>query len=255
MTVASPPPPPPPGAPIAPVKKGMGPLGWILIGCGVIALMGFIALMAGGWFIKRQVDKYKDNPTMAAAELIVRANPDLELVSSDPEKGTMTVKNKQTGEVVTMNASDIENGKITFETKEGKTVVDASSSGESGSVKVSGPEGAEVTWGGTAPKDLPKWVPIYPGSDVQAALDATNSDGRTVSFTATTEDGIDEVIPYYEQSLKEAGLTVNKTTMETNGEPSAILAANSEDDKRNVTIMIGSQDGKTQASVNFTEKK
>src|SRR6185436_16840912 len=97
MTVASPP--PPPGAP-AP-KKGMGPLGWIAIGCGVIALIGILALAAGGWFVKRQVDKYKDNPTIAAAELIVRANPDLEVVSSDPKGGTLTIKNSKTGETVT----------------------------------------------------------------------------------------------------------------------------------------------------------
>jgi hypothetical protein len=47
MTVASPP--PPPGAP-AP-RKGMGPLGWIAIGCGAIAVLGIIAFAAMGWFV------------------------------------------------------------------------------------------------------------------------------------------------------------------------------------------------------------
>ena len=250
MTVASPP--PPPGAP-AP-KKGMGPLGWIAIGCGAIAVLGIIAFLAMGWFVKKQVDKYQDNPAMAAAELIVRANPDLELVSSDPEKGTMTVKNKQTGEVVTINAEDINEGKITFETAEGKTEVDASSSGESGSVKVTGPEGAEVTWGGEAPKDLPSWVPIYPGGDVQAALDATNAEGRTASFSVTTSDSVDEVVEFYESKLGEAGLKVEKTTMESAGQRSAILTARSADDKQNVTAMVGQQDGKTTASISFQAK-
>ena len=250
MTVASPP--PPYGAP-AP-KKGMGPLGWIAIGCGAIVLLGVIALAAGGWFVKRQVDKYKDNPTMAAAELIVRANPDLELVSSDPEKGTMTVKNTKTGETVTMNASDIENGKITFETDKGKTVIDSSGAGESGSVKVTGPEGAQLTFGGEAPKNLPEWVPIYPGSTVQGAMDVTNPEGRTASFSLTTEDGIDDVIPYYEGALGEAGLKVSKTTMESNGEPSAVLTGTSEDEKRTVTAMIGTSEGKTTATISFNAK-
>lgn len=255
MTVASPPPPPGAPAPV-PAKKGMGPLGWIAIGCGAIAILGILVLgVAGYMFKKKVVDPFKDNPGMAAAELVIRANPDLELVSSDPDKNTLTVKNKKTGEVVTINAEDIKEGRVTFETPEGKTVVDATSSGDSGSVKVTGPEGAEVTWGGQAPKDLPSWVPIYPGSEVQAALDATNAEGRTVSFSATSEDGIDDLIPYYEQALKEAGLTVNKTTMETNGEPSAILTGNSEDNKKTVTVMIGTQDGKTVASINFNEKK
>lgn len=250
MTVASPP--PPPGAP-AP-KKGMGPLGWIAIGCGAIVLLGIIALAAGGWFVKRQVDKYKDNPTMAAAEIIVRANPDLELVSSDSDKNTMTIKNTKTGEVVTINAEDIKEGKITFETDKGKTVVDTTSSGESGSVKVTGPEGAQLTFGGEAPKNLPEWVPIYPGSTVQGAMDVTNPEGRTASFSLTTEDGIDDLIPYYEEALKEAGLKVSKTTMESNGEPSAILTATSEDDKRTVTVMIGTAEGKTTANISFNAK-
>lgn len=251
MTVASPP--PPPGAP-AP-KKGMGPLGWIAIGCGAIALLGFIALMAGGWFVKRQVDKYKDNPTMAAAELIVAANPDLELVSSDVEKGTMTIKNTQTGETVTMNAEDIENGKLTFETAEGKTEIDASQAGETGSIKVTGADGAEVTWGGEAPKNLPSWVPVVAGSTAQAAMDATTAEGRTASFTLSTDQSIDDVVAFYEAKLQEAGLKVTKNTMEMNGERSATVSGTSEDEKRTVVAFIGAQDGKTQANVNFSEKK
>ncbi len=250
MTVASPP--PPPGA--LPPKKGMGPLGWIAIGCGAIVLIGIVALLAGGWFVKRQVDKYKDNPTMAAAELIVRTNPELELVSSDPEKGTMTIKNKQTGETVTLNASDIEEGKLTFETKDGTTVVDATSSDESGSIKTTGPDGAEVTWGGDAPKDLPEWVPVYSGSTVQGAMDATNAEGRTASFSLTTDDSVDEVIEFYETELKGAGLEVTKNLMESNGERTGMLSGTSQDEKRTATVIISQQEGKTQATISFQAK-
>ena len=256
MTVASPPPPPPPyGAPAPAPRKGMGPLGWIAIGCGAIALIAFLAIVAGGWFVKRKVDQYKDNPTMAAAELLVRANPDLELVSSDPEKGTMTIKNTKTGETVTMNAEDIENGKLTFETAEGTTEIDASQAGETGSIKVSGADGGEVTWGGEAPKNLPAWVPVVAGSAVQGAMDATTDEGRTASFTLSTDESLDNVVQFYETRLKEAGLKVTKNTMDMNGERSATVTGTSEDDKRTVVAFIGVQDGKTQANVNFTEKK
>ena len=251
MTVASPP--PPPGAP-AP-KKGMGPLGWIAIGCGVIALIGILALAAGGWFVKRQVDKYKDNPTIAAAELIVRANPDLEVVSSDPKGGTLTIKNSKTGETVTMNASDIKEGKLTFKTDKGTTVVDASQSGESGSIKVSGTDGQQVTFGGEAPKNLPAWVPVYPGSTVTGAMDVTNAEGRSVQFAISSEDPVDKVIEFYERKLGEAGLKVAKQTIDANGQHSAILTATSEGDKRTATAMIGQQEGKTQGTITFAEKK
>lgn len=252
MTVASPP--PPPGAP-AP-KKGMGPLGWIAIGCGAIVLLGILAVGVGGYMFKKKVvDPMQENPGMAAAELIIRANPDLELVSSDPDKNTLTVKNTKTGEVVTINAEDIKEGKISFETPEGTTVVDATSSEDSGSVKISGPEGAEVTWGGEAPKDLPAWVPVYPGSDVQGAMDATNAEGRTASFSLTTDESVDTVIEFYESKLGESGLTVAKNTMEASGQRSAVLTATSGDEKQTVTAMIGTQDGKTTATISFQEKK
>ena len=255
MTVASPPPPPttPSGMP-AP-RKGMGPLGWIAIGCGAIALIGFLAVVAGGWFVKKKVDQYKDNPTMAAAEFIVRANPDLELVSSDMEKGTMTIKNTQTGETVTMNAEDIENGKLTFETAEGTTEIDASQAGETGSIKISGADGGEVTWGGEAPKNLPDWVPVVAGATVQGAMDATNAQERTASFALSTDESLDAVVAFYETKLAEAGLKVSKNTMDANGERSAMLTGTSEDEKRTVVAIIGVQDGKTQANINFTEKK
>lgn len=252
MTVASPP--PPPGAP-AP-RKGMGPLGWIAIGCGAIALLGILALAVGGYvFKKKVVDPIQENPTIAAAEMIVRLTPGLELVSSDAEKGTLTVKNKETGESFTMDASKIaEKGTITFETDKGKTVVDASSSGESGSLKVTGPEGAEVTWGGEAPKDLPAWVPVYPGSTVQGTMDATSEESRTATFSLTTDDSVDQVIEFYESKLRESGFKITKSIAEADGQRSGMLNGTSEDDKQNVTVMLGQQEGSTQASVTFVAK-
>lgn len=235
-------------------KKGMEPFVWVAIGFGSIALLGILALTAGGWFVKRPVDKYKDNPSIVAAELAVRANPDLELISSDREKGTMTVKDKTTGKTTTVNASDIENGNITFETDQGKTVIDASGSGEDGSVKMSGPEGEEVTLGSNVPKDLPAWVPVYPGSTVQGAMDSTNAEGRTATFSIATDDSVDEVVEFYESKLNESGFKVTKNMVEADGQRSGILSGVSEDDRQNVTVMLGQQEGKTQASVTFAAK-
>lgn len=253
MTVASPP--PPPGTP-AP-KKGMGPLGWIAIGCGAIALVVVLLFAVGGYIFKKKVvDPALENPTMAAAETLVRLNPDLELISSDPAKNTLTVKNKKTGEVVTINAESIqEDGKITFETAEGKTEIDTSGADESGSIKVSGPDGAEVTWGGEAPKDLPDWVPVYSGATVQGAMDATDAEGRSASFSLTTDDSVDDVISFYETELNGAGLKVTKNLMESDGQRSGLLSGTSEDEKRSVTVIIGQQEGKTQATVSFQDKK
>src|SRR5262245_51615187 len=104
-------PPPPPAT--GPQK--MSPLAKVGIGCLVFAVLCAIAIgvmfSAGVHFLKKKVG---DNPTLAAAELIIRANPELEVVDSDSKAGTLTIRNTKTGEVVTMNAKDIEDGKITF---------------------------------------------------------------------------------------------------------------------------------------------
>src|SRR5262245_9254537 len=102
MNGTSQPIPPPPGAPPqTPAKKGLGPLGWILIGCGGLVVICMMAAGACFFVAKRQVDKFQKNPTLAAAELAARLNPDVEVVSKDEDKGTLTIKNKKTGEVGT----------------------------------------------------------------------------------------------------------------------------------------------------------
>src|SRR5215470_13160748 len=90
MTVQSPPPPPsPPGTPQA-QKKGMGPLAWIGIGCGVIVLLGCIVMGAFFYFVKSKADEFQKNPALSAAKLAVQLNPDLDLVSSDEKAQTLT---------------------------------------------------------------------------------------------------------------------------------------------------------------------
>ena len=257
MTVSSPhTPPPPPGAPLP--RKGMSPLAWVGIGCGAILLLGILAVGVGGYIFKKKVvDPATENPTMAAAEMIVRMNPDLELVSTDRENGTLTVKNKKDGEVVTLNASDIENGNFSIETDEGKTVIDTSGAkeGGDGNIKVSGPDGQEMTFGGAdAPKNLPDWVPVYPGATAQGAFDATANGERTASFNLMSDDSVEEVMSFYEEKFNGAGLKVTKSTAETDGQLTGMVSGASEDDKRSVFVAISTVDGKTQASTTFSVK-
>lgn len=79
-------------------KKGLSPLVWIGIGCGGLLLVGAVVLSVGGYFaVKTASDFVGDNPAAAAAEAIVRINPELELVESDREGGTITVRESSTG--------------------------------------------------------------------------------------------------------------------------------------------------------------
>jgi hypothetical protein len=56
-----PPPGPPPGYPGPPTaKKGLGPLAWVGIGCGVLLVLAVIAVVATGIFVKNKVDEVVD---------------------------------------------------------------------------------------------------------------------------------------------------------------------------------------------------
>jgi hypothetical protein len=235
----------------------MGPLAWVGIGCGVLVLIGVIGVFIVGVIAKRQIDKFEDNPAMAAATLVIKMNPELELVESDAEKNTLTVKNKKTGEVVTLNAEDIKNGKLTVTTKDGTTTFDGNQTEDGGTMTVTNDKGETTTLvgGGEAPKNLPTWVPTYPGGTTTGSFDATSNNERTAAFSVTTSDSVDDVIAFYEGKLKEAGLEVQKNTYEANGQKGGSVTGTSSDQKRTVSVLLGTDEKGTQATVTFAEKQ
>ena len=101
-------------------KKGLSPLAWIGIGCGGLLLIGILVVSVGGYFAAKTVSDFVgDNPAADAAEAIVRINPELELVESDREAGTITIREKSTGKEVTVNYSQLERGELVFGDGEG----------------------------------------------------------------------------------------------------------------------------------------
>lgn len=248
-------PPPVPGQ-----KKKMSALGWIAIGCGAIAILAILAMgglaFMGGRFLKNKAAEFEKNPTLAAAKIAVQANSELEVVESDEDAGTLTIKNTKTGEVVTMNAKDIEEGKLTFTTKEGTTTFDGSSTGDGGTLKVTTDKGEEAVFGATAgaPKDLPSWLPVYAGGTVEGAYNATTAEGRSAMFTVTTGDSVDQVAAFYKSQLEAGGLKVEQSSFESNGQKTIMLVGQGEGDKRSVNVTIAPGDGKTQAVVSYNEK-
>lgn len=232
---AQPAPPPPPGAPTQPpVKKGLGPLGWVLIGCGGIILVGFLVLGALGWFAKKKIDQFAENPTFNAAKLVVQMNPELELVSADEKTGTLTIKNKKTGEVTTLSAEDAKEGRWTFKNDKGET----------------------ATFGAGSAQTLPSWLPPYPGGTVQGTFDTTSAEGRSAAFTVTTKDSVDQVLSYYEAQLKNAGLKVEKSTYSANDKTSGgSVTATADDQKRTANVMVSASGEETSAVITFQEKK
>ncbi len=253
MTVSSPVP-PPPGSP-PPVKKKMSPLAWVGIGCGVIIVLCLIVFAGFTWFVTKKADEFKKNPVMAAAKVAVQLNPDLELVSADEAHNTLTIKDKKTGEVVTFSADDVKNGKFSFKNSKGESATYDASGGTFKATNEKG-ETSTMNFGGiSAPQNLPSWLPVYPGGAVQGTFDTTSPEGRSAAFTVTTTDPVSKVLDFYEAQLKSAGLKVDKSTFSSNGQDGGTVSGKSDDEKRQASVLIGTADGKTSATVTFQEKK
>lgn len=251
--------PPAPGVP--PARKGMSPLAWVGVGCIVLLVLAGIAVGVMGWFAKRAVDKFAENPTMNAAELMVRMNPDLELVSSDKKNNTITVKDKKTGKVTTFSAEQAKNGDFSgfkIESDEG-TATFGGNGANGGTLKVTDEKGQETTTtfgggSGTA-QNLPSWMPEYPGGTVQGTFDTTTNDTRSAAFTVVTKDDSNKVLDYYEAQLKDNGFKPEKSTFNNNGQTGGTVSGKSDDGKHEVTVIVSTNAEGTQALVSFQDRK
>ena len=132
-----------PLTPEAAPKKGMSTVVKVLLGCGVLLLLGVgSCFVVSGYFLKEGVNRFSEfakemesNPDSAAvkaAALALRLNPEVEVLSSDPAAGTITVREKKTGKKVTFNLEDIKAGKFSIDADGEKTHVDLDASGENG---------------------------------------------------------------------------------------------------------------------------
>ena len=266
---------PPPGYPGAggpgyPGQPGQPPAQksktwiWVLGGCGTIILVGVVAAAVLGYLAYRKgqevVNDMEKNPAMAVAKMAVALNRDVETVSVDEARGTMTVRDKKTGKVVTLNFDDVKNGKFTIKGEGDENVTFEAKSGEgagSGSFEVKTDRGSVKFGAGSSAENLPDWLPSYPGANAAGTYSMQGSDGSAGTFALTTSDSIDQVISYYETELKDKGFKVSVTTTKANGlSGGGVVTAQDRSDHRTAVVTVGAQtDGKTVVSVTFSSKE
>jgi len=273
-----PPPPPPPEQPAAPQyqqpagpgsqgqqKKGLPALAWVGIGCGILILVMVIGMVGIGLFARHKLkqagissDLIKKNPAEAAARIWVASNPDMEMVKIDEDEGTITVRNKKTGEVMTLDMDDIEKGKISIrDEKTGKEIhiTAEGEGGESGSMTITDESGKKVFQTGEgAAGDLPAWAPLYPGASTEGHFSMTDDDKRMVTVSLKTGDPVDKVLEFYKSKLKAQGFTTRVTTQSGDGGKAGFIIGTDEDGERSVQVSASEEDGATSIGLSCTMK-
>ncbi len=253
-------------------RKGLSPLALIAIIVGAVVVIGFVGLFVLGVFLWRAgqevvdqatgersltefLEALEENPARAAAEAIVRLNPELELIETNDAAGTLTIRDTSTGGTATLNFEDIAAGRFSITTDEGEFSVDAQS-GEGGALRVTGTDG-EMAFGGAATLDnVPDWVPTYPGvADLQVGYQGTDGDSLTGAISGGTTDDPQTVLDYYERVLEGSGYDIGGRSLTESGPTSfGSISASNASSGRNVNVAVIREDDGTQVTVNYKEE-
>lgn len=256
----------PPAAPIsgsqppAPAKKKSRLLVWVLVGVLTLVVLAGVAVVGVGFFVASKVKQagfdpelMEKNPGLAMTKMIAAANPDIEVVKVDEGRGRITLREKSSGKVTTVDFEDVKQGRITFR-QEGQEAVtlDTGGSGESGAFEIrSGDQSMRFAEGASAKR--PDWLPTYPGAAPGEGFTRNIGGNEEGVFTFTTSDPPRKVFDFYRQALESAGMQITSEFDDSGAAPGGTLGG--EDATRKVALMISTADGKTLTAVTFGTKK
>jgi hypothetical protein len=180
----------------------------VLLGCLGAALLAAGLVGAGVWWFGKKVKGAIENPEQFIAEMAVKANPDLELVTVDKETRQVTIKNKKSGETSTFTFDEVKDGKISLKNSDG-----SSAEVGPGGIRVKDKDGAESVIGTGAGSlvPLPEWVPAYPGAH-QVVMSSQKLQGtnQTGQYAFTTRDPAQTAAASYVKVLEAAQFEVTK---------------------------------------------
>lgn len=225
--------------PVMPSKQ-RGPLFWILVGLGVFALLGAIVIGITGFTVLRTAREIQnsDNPDFAAAKLFLRLNSNLELISEDPADGSITVRNKKTGDVSTM-VLDAETKRFHIETRSGKSKMEI----QDGKAVIKSPDATMVI--GSQAGTLPSWLPAYPGTQPTGTMVAETPSNKSSTFAFKTADTPEQVLTFYKEKLEAAGFEILTAMIQATG---GMVTAQDSASQRQVVVTT-SPGGETVLSV------
>ncbi|MGQ9495383.1 MAG: hypothetical protein ACUVRY_03875 [Thermoanaerobaculaceae bacterium] len=225
------------------------------LGCGTLFFIVLLVSVLGGlWLWKKGKDwlgAASKNPAVAAAKLAAAANPDIEVVSSDDEEGTVTLRNKKTGQVITLNAKDIKEGKLQIFDEKGESVdVKASSSGSS--FRLSSKKG-QLTVGEEG--SLPPWIPLPEGVKPVGFFQAESEKGIEGGASFETDALPSEILAFYREALEEAGLSPTVSKFEQDGKLMGGLVSGKAAGSKKLTVTVTAGQSRTSVALLFSEAR
>ena len=254
---------PPPANPAPPAtgarRPRAGVLGWLVAGCGLLILLAALGVFVGGLFVSRKarqaVDALTADPAMTAAELLVRMSPELELLASDREARTVTLRHRESGEITTVGLADLEDGAITFGQGEEEVTVRFEPEGDSAAFKVTDGQGNTLFQAGPARvEELPSWVLRYPGAEPENTYSLLSDGVVSGTFNFRSADPLGEVESHFRTTLSGQGYELERT-MAGDGEGTAVvISGHHPGTARSYTVRLWRDGEETRGQVSFNGK-
>jgi hypothetical protein len=238
----------------APVAKKTSIWVWILGGIAIFFFAIMLTCGIGGYMLYRGAksvgfdsDLMKSNPGLALAKMATAMNPDFETVKTNDREGTIVVREKSTGKVITLKF-DPNTKKMVMIGDDGKQA--SVTIGDNG-VTAQSADGT-VKLGSAVGNNAPSWVPVYPGASTEGFMSTTTAEGAQNTFTFKSRDSASKIISYFSDALKTSGFTISMTTTTDQG---GMVQAADDSKKRTVSVIVGTSGDGTETAITAIEKK
>lgn len=214
---------PPPAGTAAPAPKGNRTLMIVLIVLGVLFLLiggcavGCVFLVKKGAEKAQQYSEQAEkNPAYATVSMLAALHPGVEVTAKDPVTGKITIRNKKTNEVVTLDTTQYDADRIT-------QVLEKFAAGAKIDVEKMAAQAQKMAEDAQKTADaansdgdakaavakLPDFVSAYPGAETMSANVESAMGMQVATYTARSKDKPKAILDYYEGKLTKAGFMIS----------------------------------------------
>ncbi|NNF28790.1 MAG: hypothetical protein HKN73_16315 [Gemmatimonadetes bacterium] len=251
-------------------KSGLSPVGWFFVVLGGFFTLGFMSLVGLGLFMARQassvLEDLREDPTGTFVELAEFVDEDVEVVDADEGDGTVTLRVRETGDLVSVDLSqlpsmlggesneavrfngeaDESGGVLTIQTPGGETRIELRGDEAGGFLRISTPDDDMHFGAGGEASSVPDWLPVHPDARVQKGLfSAATDDGRVGAVLYRIDEDPKAVLEWYQDQMPEGGFRVSSsstTSRDGRVEGKIEWDARAGGDEREVSVAVGSDD-------------
>ena len=234
--------------------------------------LGFMSLVGLGFFMARQassvLEDLREDPAGTFAELAEFVDEDVEVVETDRDDGTVTLRVRETGDLVSVDLSqlpsmlgggsqeavrfngeaDESGGVLTIQTPGGETRIELRGDEEGGFLRISTPDDDVHFGAGGEARSVPAWLPVHPEARVQKRLfSAATDEGRLGAVLFQIDEDPKAVLEWYQNEMPEGGFRVSSSsTTSRDGRVEGKIewqrGRDGGEDHREVSVAVGSDD-------------